>query len=86
MHCLNEDKLKISRPVLQSLNASNVYKTNLYRQLTMVCKLNKNQTSLMFNKLIKKSVRMYSTKFAESCCTLEASSLKATKYSSLNVV
>ena len=50
----NEDQLTTSHPILQSLIALSVYQVNFCHQLTVVCKMNKNQTSLIFNKLIKK--------------------------------
>ena len=76
----NEDKLTQSCPLLRSLNALNVYQINLYQHLVFMYKLNKNKASLIFNKSIKKPFHKYHTKFLENCFSLQAFSLKSTKY------
>ena len=76
----NEDKLTQSHPFLRSLNALNVYQINLYQHLVFMYKLNKNKASLIFNKSIKKPFHKYHTKFLENCFSLQAFSLKSTKY------
>ena len=76
----NEDKLTQSRPLLQSLNALNIYQINLYQHLAFMYKLNKNKAPLTFNELIKKPFHKYPTKFSEKCFSLKAIFLKSTKY------
>ena len=76
----NEGKLTQSHPLLQSLNALNIYQINLYQHLVFMYKVYKNKETLTFNELIKKPFHKYPTKFSENCFSLKAISLKSTKY------
>ena len=76
----NEGKITQSRPLLRLLNALNVYQINFYQHLAFMYQLNKNETPLTFNELIKKPFHKYPTKFLENCFSLKAISLKFTKY------
>ena len=76
----NEDKLAKSRPLLQSLNALNVYQINRYQHLTFMYKLNKNKVPLTFSELFKKPFHKYPTKVSENCFGFKAISRKSTKY------
>ena len=55
-----------SRPLLWSLNTLNVYQINLFRYLSFKYNLNKNETPVVFNNLIKKSVHKYPKKFSKN--------------------
>ena len=76
----NEDKLKHSRPLLRSLNTLNVYQINLYQHLAFMYNLNKNKAPLTINEVIKKPFHKFPTNILENCFSLEAISLKSTKY------
>ena len=50
----NEDKIILSRPLLRSLNALNIYQINLYQHLAFMYKLNKNKAPLGVTKSMVK--------------------------------
>ena len=74
----NEENLTHSHPLLQSLNALNVYQINLYQHLAFIYKFNKHKATLTFNKLIKKPFHKHPTKFSKICLSLKDISLKST--------
>ena len=51
----NEDRLSHSRPLLQKINAYNVYQINLYHYLNFIHKVNNQEMPIIFNDLIKKN-------------------------------
>ena len=74
----NGEKLTHSHPLMQSLNALNIYQINLYHHLAFMYKFNKNKATLTFNKLIKKPFHKHPTKFYKICLSLKAISLQST--------
>ena len=62
----NEDRLSYSRPLLRKINAVNVYQINLYQHLNFMHKVNNQETSSIFNDLIKRLVNKYLTNFSKS--------------------
>ena len=77
----NEDRLSYSRPLLQKINALNVYQINLYQHLNFMHKFNNQETPRIFNDLIKNLVHKYPTHNSKSIFCLKNVSLNSTKYS-----
>ena len=65
-----------SRPLLQSLNALNVYQINLFCHLRFTCNFNENETPIIFNNFIKKPIHEYPTEISKNNFTLKTFFLK----------
>ena len=68
-----------SRPLLQSLNALNVYQINLFHYLCFMYNFKKNENPIIFNNLIKKPVHRYPTKYSKNSFTLKTFFLNGLK-------
>ena len=77
----NEYILGHSGPLLQSLNALNVYQINLYQHLNFMYKFNNKQTPRIFHDLIEKPAHQYPSQFLKTDFSLKKFSLSTTKYS-----
>ena len=77
----NQEKLTLSRPLLRSLNALNVYQINLYQHLNFMHKVSNNVAPLIFNDMFKKPSHKYPTNFSHNNFSLKKCSLNSTKYS-----
>ena len=65
----NNDKLTYSKPLLENLNALNVYQINIYQHLNFMHKFVNNQIPSIFNDLIKRPDHKYPTNFSQSIFT-----------------
>ena len=61
----NKNILSHPRPLLQSLNALNVYQINLSQHLNFMYKFKNKQTPKIFNDIIDTPVHQYPTKFSK---------------------
>ena len=62
----DEDILTQFRPLLQSLNALNIYEINLYQHANFMYKSQKYQAPKIFNIAFEKSTHNYPTEFSET--------------------
>ena len=77
----NENGLCHSRPVLQNLNALNVYQINLYEYLNFMERIKMRNISEVFHKTIKEPNHKYPTTFSKLNYSIKKYSLKLTIYS-----
>ena len=76
----DEDRLYHSRPLLQRLNALNVYQINLFQHLNFMHRLSIDNLPKNFNNTFKKPGHKYSTKFSICDYSLKKHSLKSSKF------
>ena len=77
----NEVNLIHSRPLLQSLNALNIYQINSYHHANFMYKFQTNQTQKMFNIAFEKPTHKYPIQFSETKFKYKKYSLTSTKHS-----
>ena len=77
----NEDTLTHSRPLLQSLNALNIYQKKLHQYANVIYKFKKNQAPKIFNVTFRNPTHKYPTRFSETNFKYKKYSLTSTKHS-----
>ena len=74
------DRLCHSQPLLETLNALNLYQLNIYQNLNFMCRLKNNNIPKVFTDLIKKVKQKYPAKFSKNSYTTKSFSLINMKY------
>ena len=80
-NCFFQEKLTHSRPLLQKLDALNIYQINLYQHLNIMRKVSNNVAPLIFNDMFKKPSHKYPTNFSLNNFNLKKCSFNSTNYS-----
>ena len=70
-----------TRPLLQKVNALNIFQINIYQYLTFMHKFNNNQVPSIFYDITKKPQYKYPTKFSSNSFCIKKYSIKCCKFS-----